>query len=266
MNPMYPILFSIGSIDFKSSTIFFILGCIAGLIVGREETKRLGILEHRVYEPITFWTFFLLFLPFVYFFGMVNTWIFNWEYYSQASNWRDFAFSGWISYGGIIGALVFSLIYDKLYPIFIKRQTVTSSDIIALVLPAYESVYRIGCLLNGCCNGMKTTGLLGFYLPDAHGNWAMRYPTQFFYIVLGVGLFLFLWFSRKKKQFEGEIALRYLLIYGIGRFLIDPMRADKYYIGGTNIYLFLDLSFVFISLLIMALKRKKQSLTSKSIK
>lgn len=255
---MYPILFSSGSFNLRSSVFFFFLGCVAGLIIGIIETKRLSELGRIVYDPISIWVFFLAFLPFVYLSGLVNTWIFNWDFYSKNLSLKGLLSSGWISYGGIIGALIFCPVYDYLYPRITKNITVPTIDSIALVLPIFEGVYRIGCLLNGCCYGMKTTSFLGLYLPDVHGVWAVRYPTQLFYILLGFGLFFLLWHYRKKKRFKGELVFLYLFGYGIGRFLIDLMREEKYYIGRFNVYLIMDLSFVIISLVIMILNRKKE--------
>ncbi len=255
---MYPILLSLGSFNLRSSVFFFALGCAAGLIIGINEEKRRSELEQIVYEPISTWMFFLAFLPFVYLSGLVNTWIFNWEYFSRNISLEVLLSSGWISYGGIIGALIFCLIYDYLYPKITKNKIVATIDIIPLVLPIFEGVYRIGCLLNGCCYGAETTNYLGLYLPDGHGYWAVRYPTQLFYIFLGFGLFFSLWYYRKKKRFEGELVFLYLFGYGIGRFLIDLMRAEKYYIGGINIYLMMDISFIVASLVIMILCRRKE--------
>ena len=40
---------------------------------------------------------------------------------------------------------------------------------------------------------------------------------------------------KRKKRFEGEIFLLYLLFYGIGRFWIEGLRTDQLLIPGTEI-------------------------------
>lgn len=224
---MYPILFSIGSIDIRANTTFFIMGCLAGLWVGMREVKRQVAAGKVVYNPKGVWKFFALFLPSVYLAGMINAWLFNFDYLIHHPTWRNFLFSGWVSYGGILGALLFSVLYPKIF----KDDSVGTLDIVALILPLFEGIYRIGCLLNGCCYGREIMGFGGLYLPDTYGHWAVRYPTQILYIALGLGLFILLWLTRKKKKFEGEITVHFMILYGIGRFFIDGLRADLPGIG-----------------------------------
>ena len=249
---MYPILFSVRTLNIRANTTFFILGCIAGLYVGRKEVFRQISEKKLVFQPKKIWLFFIIFLPFVYLSGMLNAWIMNWDFLLQNPSWRSFAFSGWISYGGILGALIFGW----LYPLVTKDDSVGTLDIIAIVLPIFEGIYRIGCLLNGCCYGKETNNFGGLYLPNESGVWAVRYPTQILYIILGFSLFLLLWFIRKKKKFEGEIALIYLFLYGAGRFLIDPMRANINDLGLHNLYQVLDLGLCTGALIIWIIVHK----------
>jgi phosphatidylglycerol---prolipoprotein diacylglyceryl transferase len=255
---MYPILFSISSLDIHANTIFFILGCLAGLWVGHREVIRQVTKKKVIYDPKGILKFFAIFLPFVYLFGMINAWLFHLDSIILHPSWQSLAFSGWISYGGIIGALLFGLLYPKI----VKDIPVGTLDIVALILPVFEGVYRIGCLLNGCCYGRETIGFGGIYLPNSIGQWAVRYPTQILYIALGFGLFIVLWLTRKKKKFEGEIALRYLILYGAGRFLIDGLRADSIDLGWINLHQALDLGLMIAGLTIFGMifariKRKK---------
>ncbi len=250
---MYPILFSLGTINIRANTTFFILGCIAGLYIGRKEVIRQISEKKLVFQPKKIWLFFIVFLPFVYLSGMFNAWIMSWDFLLQNPSWRNFAFSGWISYGGILGALIFGW----LYPLITKDDSVGTLDIIALILPIFEGVYRIGCLLNGCCYGKVTEGFGGMYLPDVFGNWARRYPTQILYIILGFGLFTILWLARRNKKFEGEIALKFLFLYGIGRFLIDPMRVNIDSLGFLNLYQVFDLGLCVLALIIWLIMKRK---------
>jgi len=252
---MYPIFFSIGSLDIRANTTFFILGCLAGLWVGRREVMRQVAAKHVIYDTKRILKFFVVFVPFVYLVGMLNAWLFHLDSFLLNPSWQNFLFSGWISYGGIIGALLFGLLYPKI----VKNVSVGTLDIVALILPIFEGIYRIGCLLNGCCYGKETTGVGGLYLPDSSGQWAVRYPTQILYIALGFGLFALLWLTRKKKGYEGEIALRYLILYGLGRFLIDGLRAELIDLGRINLHQATDLGLLIIGLTVwcvMLIKRK----------
>ncbi|OBF81147.1 hypothetical protein A5791_05720 [Mycobacterium sp. 852002-51163_SCH5372311] len=88
------------------------------------------------------------------------------------------------------------------------------------------AVTRIGCLMNGCCSGRETHGLIGWWLPDERGEWKRRYPTQLFEsawsaIILGVGLCLYTPSDRPGLLFLGSAAA-----YGIGRLGLELLRAD----------------------------------------
>lgn len=48
-------------------------------------------------------------------------------------------------------------------------------------------------------------------------------------------LLLFLLACRRRKRFQGELFMRYLAGYGLGRFLIEWLRTDKILIPGTKI-------------------------------
>ena len=243
---MVPILFSIGSLDIRANTTFFILGCLVALWIGRQEVIRQAAVNHNVYNPKKILKFFVLVLPFAYLVGMLNAWLFHLDIFFIDPDWQEFVFSGWISYGGIIGALLFGLMYPKK----VETHGVETLDIVALILPLFEAVYRIGCLLNGCCYGKETIGIAGLYLPNSNGWWAVRYPTQILYIALGFGLFTLLWITRNKKDYEGEITLRYLILYGFGRFLIDALRANLIDLGIINLHQAVDLGFMAFGLVV----------------
>ena len=254
---MFPILFSIGSLNVRANTTFFILGCLVALWIARREVVRQTIANHKVYNPKEILIFFVLFLPFVYLVGMLNAWLFHLDFLFNHPTWQDFAFSGWISYGGIIGALLFGFIYQKK----VRTSNVKALDIVALILPLFEAVYRIGCLLNGCCYGKETSGFGGIYLPNSRGLWTMRYPTQILYIALGFGLFALLWITRNKKGYEGEMTLRYLILYGLGRFLIDGLRANLLDLGKINLHQAVDLALMVFGLTLwcgISVKRKRE--------
>lgn len=235
---MYPILFSIGSLNIRANTTFFILGCLAGLWVGKQEAQLVGYTNKQILR------FFAGFLPFAYLAGMINAWLFNIGSILHHPSWQKLLFSGWVSYGGILGALLFVLIYPRIR----KDDSGKTMDIVALILPLFEGFYRIGCLLNGCCYGRETEGFGGLYLPNSYGQWAVRYPTQMLYILLGFGLFILLWQTRKKKGFEGELAARYLILYGIGRFAVDGLRANMTDLGWINVHQAADLVLLMVGL------------------
>jgi len=104
-------------------------------------------------------------------------------------------------------------------------------------IPAFAlgySIARLGCLAAGCCGGRETDAAWALYLPDEHGIWAMRYPTQIlscafqFLLFTGLsmgkpptGLHLPAWL-----KMEGTISLLYILLFCLERFTLEFLRAD----------------------------------------
>ena len=215
---MYPILFTIGSWQIPANITFFGLGCLAGFLMSSKEAARIG--PAVGYSKRNLFVFYLGVIPFAYLVGRINGWIFNLDLLFQELSISDFISSGFISFGAVLGALLYGFLYSKICKLSISEEL----DLVALTLPLIESIYRIGCLLTGCCYGRETSGFGGIYLPDVNGQWAYRYPTQILLMVFNFCLFLWLWQRRTKKPYSGSQTFQYLIIYSIGRFLIDSLR------------------------------------------
>lgn len=98
-------------------------------------------------------------------------------------------------------------------------------DLVSLTLPLILAIYRVGCLLNGCCYGLETDGPLGMYLPAGpSGVWATRYPTQIMLAVFDLGLFAWLWYRRETRPLDGSLTLSFLILFSLGRLAIDALR------------------------------------------
>ena len=223
---MYPVLFKIGTIEIQSYTFFLILGILIGLWV--------AILEARRYNSTIFQIFIvgICVIPFAYIMAIVNGWIFAFRYDIFLETGQILYPGGLISFGVILGALFMGKICAK----FLKLPVEQVLDPIVLALAIILGVLRIGCLLNGCCYGMETNSFLGMVLPGDYGIWANRYPTQIMLCILNLGLFAWLWFHRTKKPFDTYLVLHYLIIYSIGRLIIDSFRDLPYIWGQISPY------------------------------
>ena len=74
-------------------------------------------------------------------------------------------------------------------------------------------------------------------LTSPAGNTIYVHPTFLYESLWNLALFVFLCiFIRKgRRKYNGQIILIYLFVYGIGRTLIEGLRTDSLYLGGTNI-------------------------------
>jgi phosphatidylglycerol:prolipoprotein diacylglycerol transferase len=112
--------------------------------------------------------------------------------------------------------------------------------------PLAYAIGRLGCLAAGCCGGAETTSVLHMYMPDEHGHWANRYPTQLMSggIQLALALLLF-WLLRWRDRQQvkrgfvawlnrpGVILYGYLIAFCLERFALDFLRMDYYPILGV---------------------------------
>lgn len=96
---------------------------------------------------------------------------------------------------------------------------------------------RLGCLGAGCCWGKPITFPFDVALPwgiayhaptstPAHLHGVMLHPSPLYESLLGLALFAWVTLSRKQRQFDGEMALRFLGGYAVGRFCLEFLRGD----------------------------------------
>lgn len=223
---MYPVLFRIGSWDVRSALVLTILGLLLGLWVGRREARRVGFTDGAIFS------FFLLAVPVALGLGFVNGFLFRLVRHWGFIGLDDFFSGGLVSFGAVLGALLTGWVVARL-----RRQSAAESlDVVALVLPLILGVYRIGCLLNGCCYGVETDGILGVWLPGPFGEWASRYPTQGMYLLLDFSLFGYLYLRRRHRPYPGSQALAFLFLFGLARFFLDAFRDLPPILGALNFH------------------------------
>ncbi len=143
--------------------------------------------------------------------------------------------------GGMVyyGALIGGFITGTWYVIRKKLPFWRLADVVAPSLALGYGIVRIGCFLRGCCYGKPTGSFLGVVFPYIEGisypDGVLRYPTQLFSAGLGFilfGLLLYLW---KKKRFDGQVFLAFLIIYSIGRSIIEYFRENLLVFGNITV-------------------------------
>lgn len=86
----------------------------------------------------------------------------------------------------------------------------------ALAIPAGEAVGRIGCYLNGCCEGTRWQGSWAIF---QDGAW--RHPAQLYSSISALVLFAFLlWLAPRLKR-EGDLFRAFVVLYGGSRFAVE---------------------------------------------
>lgn len=135
-------------------------------------------------------------------------------------------FGGSVFYGGLIGGVIAGGISIKVQ----KLPADIATDCLAPAIAMFHGFARIGCFMGGCCYGVEWEHGITFtnsLVKSANG--VPRVPIQLFeagfeFLLAGLLWFLLL----KAPKMRGKLLALYLLIYPIGRFILEFWRGDEY--------------------------------------
>lgn len=138
-----------------------------------------------------------------------------------------YVFSGFVFYGGLIGAALGVIIYCKQFKIELRPVMA----VVAPAVPLMHGIARIGCLCAGCCYGMEYHGFGAITFPTNEIIWGLadvpRFPTQIVETVVNLILFISLYIYVRKGNAKGEKAIGvYLIVYSVMRFCLEFVRGD----------------------------------------
>lgn len=169
--------------------------------------------------------------------------IFAWDYYKDdllsIFNIRQ---GGLAIYGGIISACIAVVIYSRK-----KKQNFSLlMDTASMSIVFGQIMGRWGNFFNREAFGDYTNNLFAMQLPvsavraneitqkmwdhvvTVNGvEYIQVHPTFLYESLWNVGVLLFLFWFRKRKKFNGEVFLMYLIGYGLGRIWIEGLRTDQ---------------------------------------
>lgn len=158
---------------------------------------------------------------------------------SNCFTWAYFWAGGLTYYGGFIGAAIvafYQLRRDR-FPFW------KAADMAGFAIPVGLGFGRVGCLLAGCCFGIRTDGPLGVFFPSGspasesqfktHLISSMRmpslpvHPTQIYESVASFAIAAFLLFYlHGRKRYDGHVFVAFLVLYAVARCLLEIIRAD----------------------------------------
>ena len=103
-------------------------------------------------------------------------------------------------------------------------------DIMAVVTCIVHGFGRIGCFNAGCCYGLPTDHFLSVVFTDtacqANPLNVPLHPTQLYEAAFIFSILIFLLIQKKYKRFDGQQFLLYLILYAIGRSVLETLRGD----------------------------------------
>ncbi|MGN0665215.1 MAG: prolipoprotein diacylglyceryl transferase [Huintestinicola sp.] len=256
--------FSIFGFSIKWYGVMIALGMLLAMIYCFRRTKEFGIDSNRLTDAV--------------FAGLIGAVIGARLYYvaMNPEDYKDireiFAIrdGGLAIYGGIIGALLLGCITAKLR----KLRIPPVLDITAMGLLIGQCLGRWGNFFNQECFGTNTSlpwGMSGDKIQRyilnrsdwlAAGGMDMNaylpvHPCFLYESLWCLTGFIILHFIHKKRKFDGEIFLMYMVWYGAGRAVIEGLRTDSLYLGSFRVSQVLAIISSAVSLVLIFVLRKK---------
>ncbi len=138
-------------------------------------------------------------------------------------------FGGSVFYGGLLGGLLAGGLAVKRMKLPADIVTDCAAPFIALM----HGFMRVGCFFAGCCYGVEWEHGIVFHNSIVESaNDVPRVPVQLFEagfeLVLAGVLWSLLLRSMKTGKLQGSLLALYLLIYPVGRFILEFWRGDEY--------------------------------------
>lgn len=133
---------------------------------------------------------------------------------------------GFVFYGSLLFCIPAMLIYFKKK----KLPVLHMVDIMAVTTVIVHFFGRIGCFMSGCCHGIQWEGPIAVVFSDPMCAAPLNtplHPTQLYSAAMLGLIFLFLIYKKRYKAFHGQLFLLYLMIYPIGRSIIEVFRGDE---------------------------------------
>lgn len=210
-------LFSIGPLTIHSYGLMIALGILVCVFMGMYRARKYGYKDEAVLD-IAILGILSGFVGAKLLYVLV-------EFDSFLKNPMDVLGSeGFVVYGGIIVGALVGILYCRIK----KLPCWEYFDLLAPSIAVAQGFGRIGCFLAGCCYGRPTDTFWGVTFPE--GSFAPAgvplIPTQLIssagdFIITGILLV----YSKHNKK-AGNVGILYMLLYGIGRFLVECLRSD----------------------------------------
>lgn len=226
LNP--PREFAIGSFSIRLYGVVIALGLLLAVIYGCRRCKKFGLKEDDIIDGVLWVT------PFAIICARLYYCLFSWsEEFAANPISVLYIWNGGIAiYGGVIGAIIGVLVFCKVK----KIKTAAVLDLVALGFLIGQSIGRWGNFFNREAFGAATESFFRMGLFNTKTDTFEYYHPTFLYESLwNAAGFVMLHFLSNKRKYDGQIALGYVLWYGLGRTFIEGLRMDSLYLGPFRI-------------------------------
>ena len=147
-------------------------------------------------------------------------------YLSRPTELFDNFSSGFVFYGSLLFAIPTMLI-------FFKKNNLPAFgmlDIMAGTTCIVHGFGRIGCFMAGCCYGTPNDGPFSVTFTDpqcsAEPLNTPLHPIQLYSSLIIFSILVTVIFVSRRKQFDGQVFMIYLMLYAVARSILEIFRGD----------------------------------------
>ncbi|MBI3754140.1 MAG: prolipoprotein diacylglyceryl transferase [Deltaproteobacteria bacterium] len=247
---MHPILFQFGPIQIRFYGLMYVIAILVGSVLIKREVRRKAIpLTDDDVMNFILWSVLGGILG-----ARIYYVVFNLDYYLANPKEIPAVWHGGLAiHGGLIGGILVAYSY-------LKRRNISFWKIADCVAPAIilgQAFGRFGNFMNGDAHGMPTTMPWGIVFPPE--SIAGRqfpntplHPTMLYEMAINIFIFLLFWLSlRKREHKDGFIFAAYLMLYSLGRFVVEHFRADSLMLGPLRAAQVVSLTLAVIALTVI---------------
>ena len=151
--------------------------------------------------------YFIMYISFAFVFGKMYTVLIYGE--------KNFMEAGLSAYGGLVGVIIASIIFEKILP--------TDKKIIKysiLSLPLVYGISKIACFIAGCCGGIPYDGLFKVKYTNMLNIW--QFPVQLLEVIVSLAIFVICQLCNKNKNINYIV----LILVFVSKFLMDFLRYE----------------------------------------
>jgi phosphatidylglycerol:prolipoprotein diacylglycerol transferase len=230
---MHPILIDLGFFALPSYGVLLATAVLAALWSAKIRAESVGMDAARVVD-FGLWLVIWALLG-----AKILLVIVEWRrYLGDPSQLIGLFRAGGVFLGGFIAAVIAAIVMLRRY----KLAALPTFDVLAPSVALGQCIGRLGCFLAGCCWGHECDlpWAITYTDPVAAANLGTPlhvalHPFPLYAATMGFSLFLILRWLFSKGLAPGRVFASYLILYGIGRFLLEFTRGDEVrglYFGG----------------------------------
>ena len=207
--------------------IIIAVGLLFAVIYGLKRTKKFGLKEDDILDGV------LSIVPFAIICARLYYCIFSWDSFKANPISILYIWQGGLAiYGGVLGAALGVVVFCLIK----KIRLGTVLDLVALGFLIGQSIGRWGNFFNREAFGAETESFFRMGLMNSYTqSYQYFHPTFLYESLWNLAGFIGLHFLSKKRRYDGQIALGYVVWYGLGRTFIEGLRMDSLMLGNFRV-------------------------------